>query len=141
MVEPDPQIERLERLRRWKVTDREGDYSLHFLKKQFKQQVERPHKQLAQIVELWQQHVPADLLEYTALEGLTRGMLRVSVDCSARLYQLDRLLRGGLELQLIRAYGGRGFRGVRLRVDPSRFERPNDGGEYDGHDDDQRVER
>ena len=43
-------------------------------------------------------------------------MLRVAVDSSARLYELDRLLRSGLQKQLISQSKGPAVRRVQLRV-------------------------
>lgn len=113
---PDPGNLRLERLRKWR-NRQERDYSLSFLQGQFKEQIARPHRQLSQVSALWGELVPADLVEHTRLEGLRRGILKVSVDSSSRLYELDRLLRQGLERQLIRSHKGGGLRKVRLRVD------------------------
>ena len=87
-----------------------------FIKDQFKRQVERPYKQLASISALWQQRVPEDLVLHTKLDGLSHGVLHVTVDSSARLYQLDRLLRSGLEQKLILEHRGPAFRRVKLSV-------------------------
>jgi hypothetical protein len=111
---PDSGNERLNRLRQLRVP-RTPDLSLAFLKPMFKQQVERPHKQVAAVSEAWQQLLPADLAPHTRLEGFSRGVLQVAVDSSARLFELDRLLRGGLERQLITRQKA-GLRKVKLRV-------------------------
>ena len=92
---------------------------MSFLKNMFKQQIARPHKQLSAVADQWQQLVPGELVEHTRLEGLRRGVLKVSVDSSSRLYELDRLLREGLAQQLIRSCGGSGLRRVHLRTDNS----------------------
>ena len=105
----------LDRLRRHRNKP-EPDLSLGFLPKQFKQQVEKPHKQLGDLAELWQQLVPEALVSHTRLESLNRGVLRVAVDSSARLYELDRLLREGLRDRLIREHNGPAVRRVQLRV-------------------------
>jgi hypothetical protein len=115
MADPDPQSDSLKRLRQWR-TRPEPDLGMGFLKKLVKNQIEKPYKQLALIVEAWQSLVPAELEPHTRLEGLTRGTLRVVVDSSPRLYQLDRLLRGGLEQNLIMANRGQAFRKIQLRV-------------------------
>ena len=92
------------------------DHSLAFLKDQFKREVEKPHKQLAKLIDLWSELVPRELAEHTRLDALQRGVLRVSVDSSAQLYELDRLLRSGLEQTLITRYAGPAFRRIRLQV-------------------------
>ena len=114
MGETDPDIERLERLRRWKGRA-EPDMSLDFLRRQFEQQVAKPFKQLGPLGELWRELLPADLVEHTKLEGFGRGELRVSVDSSSHLYELNRLLREGVEQELIRRHPGALSR-VRLQV-------------------------
>lgn len=91
--------------------------SLGFLAKQFKREVARPHKQLADLVDLWAQMVPPELVGHTRLLGLARGVLRVAVDSSARLYELDRLLRGGLERELITRHKGAALHRVKLIVE------------------------
>ncbi len=72
----------------------------------FDKRYARPHRQLSQIAEIWSRLVPAPLAEKTALRSLHRGVLTVAVDDSATLYQLDRLLRGGVEQQIKRQSGG-----------------------------------
>ena len=119
---PDPNNLHLERLRNWR-NRRKEDYSLSFLAKQFKHQIARPHKQIRSVIEWWNKLVPAELLEHTRLESLRRGVLKVSVDSSSRLYELDRLLRSGLEQQIIASYPGVGLCRIQLRVDDTWCER------------------
>jgi len=118
MTVPDAYNLKLQRLRDWRCR-RERDQSLSFLPKQFKQQIEKPYRQLSQLVELWQTLVPGDLVEHTRLDSLRRGVLKVSVDSSARLYDLDRLLRQGLERQLIESLRSGGLHKVQLRINVS----------------------
>lgn len=106
---------RLDRLRGWR-NRRERDLSLGFLKKYAKQHIERPFKQFGDLTALWQEKVPAPLQEHTRLDRLSRGVLHVSVDSSAHLYELDRLLRSGLERELIQNHRGPAFRRVKLSV-------------------------
>ena len=67
-------------------------------------------------MELWTELLPDEIIEHTRLDSLARSVLTVSVDSSARLYELDRLLRSGLEKQLITAHKGPAFRRVKLIV-------------------------
>lgn len=106
----------LDRLRRYRNRP-EDDQTLGFLKDQFKREVEKPHKQLAKLVCLWGELVPDEIARHTRLDSLSRGTLRIAVDSSARLYELDRLLRAGLQQQLIRAHTGPAIRKVQLHVD------------------------
>ena len=104
---------RLERLRAWRNAP-ERDLSLADLQERFRKQVEKPYRQLASLTELWREEVPAHLTARTRLDGFQRGVLRVSVDSSAALFELDRLLRSGVERRLIERHGG-SLRRVRLQ--------------------------
>lgn len=115
---PDPRDAYLKKLRGWRTRPAPERSLAEFLPAQFKQEVERPYKQMASVVRPWMELVPAELRSHTRLEALSRGVLRVVVDSSARLYELDRLLRGGLEQRLISAHKGPAFRKVQLRVGP-----------------------
>lgn len=116
---PDPESaasrDHVERLRRSRVAP-EPDLSLGFMADQFKREVARPFKQLGDLIELWADLVPGDVAEGTRLESLQRGVLTVAVDSSARLYDLDRRLRGGLERDLITRHKGPALRRIKLRV-------------------------
>ena len=105
----------LERLRQWRNKP-DTEAGMEFLKKQFKAEVEKPYKQLVSITEVWMRLVPPELLEHTRLESFSRGVLRVAVDSSSRLFELDRLLRGGLEQRLITEHRGQPFRKIQLHV-------------------------
>ena len=112
----DPRIAHIERLRQWRGS-RGKDLSLQFLAQQFKQTIEKPHKQLKTIIPLWQNLVPPDLAAHARLESLSRGVLRVMVDSSPHLYELDRLLRSGLQRELLVQHKGSSLRRVQLRLD------------------------
>ncbi len=116
MANPDLQRGYLDRLRQWRNRP-DFDFSLNFLKGQFEREVQRPYKQLSTIAQIWESLVPEDLAQHTKIESLSRGVLLVSVNSSARLYQLDRLLRGGLQRQLITQHRGPAFRRVKLRLE------------------------
>lgn len=101
-------------MRQWR--SRPGrDQTLSFLVDHVKSHVVRPHRQVGQLAELWQELVPAEMVERTTLTSFTRGILTVHVADSATLYQLDRLLRGGIEQQL-RQRCNTTLRSVRLKV-------------------------
>lgn len=59
----------------------------------FKSRYETPHKQLGRIAEQWQRLLPDEIVQHTALVGLRRGVLTVTVADSAVLFRLDRMLR------------------------------------------------
>ena len=108
--------DRLNQLRHWRRVRPDADLSLGFVQDQFNRQVAKPFKQLAAITKVWQEFVPVELIRHTRLDGLNRGVLHVSVNSSSRLYQLDRLLRGGLQEQIIIAHKGPALRRVKLSV-------------------------
>jgi len=107
--------QRLEQLRRHRNRPAD-DPSLAFLRAEFKQGIERPHRQLQTVIALWDELLPAALADHTRLESLRRGVLTVAVDSSTRLYELDRLLRSGLERQIVAAHKGPVLRKIKLRV-------------------------
>lgn len=111
----DPRQQHLARLRQFRVRP-EQDLSLGFLDADFQKRIAKPHKQLEALVELWQELVPPGLVAHTRLESLNRGVLKVAVDSSPRLYELDRLLRSGLQAQLVTRHRGPAFRKVQLRL-------------------------
>jgi len=104
----------LKRLRGWRTrSDRYS--SLAFMRDQFKRSIEKPYKQLGDLVTIWQQTVPEALCRRTALQSFNRGTLKVTVADSAVLYELDRRLRGGLEREIRTKYKGRLLR-IKLEV-------------------------
>lgn len=115
MADPKASSDYLNRLRQWR-TRPDRDVSLGFLKDQFKREVEKPYKQLHAIAEIWEELVPESLAAHVRLESLSRGILRVAVDSSPARYELDRLLRGGMEQELIVRFKGPAFRSVKVRV-------------------------
>ena len=92
------------------------DLSLGFMRDQFKREVQKPYQQLGDLASLWSELIPDELAEHTKLVGLNRGVLRVNVDDSARLYELDRLLRSGTFDELVTQHKGKAIRRVELRV-------------------------
>jgi hypothetical protein len=59
-------------------------------------------KQIGQVSRVWREMIPDELLSHTALESLHRGVLTVLVDTAAHRFQLETLLRGGMERQIRR---------------------------------------
>jgi len=110
----DAQADRLQRLRNWRDPDG-PDRSMKFVGDWFKHTYAKPHEQVAQFVELWEMHIPPHLFAKTALASFNRGVLTVHVADSAAMYELDRLMRGGLERQ-IKSAAKASLRKIRLRV-------------------------
>ena len=115
MRPPEESLNYLEHLRRWRGP-KAYDHSLAFMAKEFDKEIAKPFKQLQNMIPLWYQLVPDDLAKHTSLESLRRGVLQVAVDSSAHLYELDRLLRNGLERDLIRRQKKPVIRRIKLRV-------------------------
>lgn len=70
-------------------------------------------KAVGKLVGIWQEVIPQALLEHTSLEGFNRGVLTVAVDSASHRFQLDSLLRGGLQREIQRRFSGT-LRKVRL---------------------------
>lgn len=114
MTEAESSQRRLDRLRGWRNRS-PRDTTLKFLSEHVKKTVVKPHQQLGKLVEAFIESVPAPLAERTALVSLSRGVLTVHVADNVTLYEMDRLLRGGLEQQLRKACGVT-LRKVKCRV-------------------------
>jgi len=101
MKKHDPKIQYLQKLSKWRSMY-EKNTSLQFLKYEFKNNIERPYKQLAIFTQLWQDFIPPKLAAHTQLNTFTRGILTIHVDSPAHKYLLDQLLRDGLKDELIK---------------------------------------
>lgn len=108
---PEQHIENLRRWRNWKQRDVTLRNAAEIVEKKYA----KPHKQLGQVIELWERLVPAKLRRQTALASLSKGVLTVHVSDSAAMYELDRLLRGGAEQQ-IKTGCKTAMRKIRLQV-------------------------
>jgi len=110
----------LQRLRDWR-NRREPDLSLRDLPEQFERQYGKPRKELGQVSTVWESLVPDQLNERIRLESFRRGTLTVSTDSSAVLYELQRLLREGLQRDLTEAYRGGILRKVKVTMTSDRL--------------------
>lgn len=106
---------RLDSVRRHRVYAT-PDRTLGFLADTFKREVEKPYKQLIDLIPTWEELVPVELKSHTRLDRLARGTLHVVVQGSANLYELDRLLRGGLQTQIIKQQRGSNVRRIKLEL-------------------------
>lgn len=104
---PLQQIEQIRRLR----SKAERDNTISRVIAQTADHAQRTHKQLGELIVLWEQLVPAELATHTSLVGFRAGVLHVVVDSSPIAFELDRLLRSGL-IEQMRAR----FRGTLTRV-------------------------
>jgi CheY-like chemotaxis protein len=108
------EIERLRRLRQRP----QRDLSIHALIESAAENARKTQKRLGAIIDLWEELMPTDMAARTRIQSLRGGTLHVAVDSSATSYELDRLLREGLEAELRSRYRGTLIR-VRLRVSPN----------------------
>lgn len=116
MSDPLPPNLRAANLKRFRARKQQDFDFAPVLQDVFKREIEKPHKQLGMMVELWEKLLPPELAAHTRLESLVKGTLRVVVDSSPRLYELDRLLRTGTQDKLITSFKGPAFRKIMLRV-------------------------
>ena len=63
-------------------------------------------KQLGQLSEIWDEVVPEEIAEHTALEGFHRSVLTAMVDSAPHRYQLQTLLAGGLTKEIQSRFPG-----------------------------------
>ena len=96
------EIRRLQSLR----GRRDKDLSIAGIIDSVQEQAIRTNKRLGELIELWDELVPAPIAEATTLIGLRGGVLRVAADSSAVAYELDRHLREGLLAELRGRYRG-----------------------------------
>jgi hypothetical protein len=103
--DPARVVEELERVlryrRRWTP-----DPTIQPLLQTTREQAERTNRKLGRLIELWQELVPAEVESRTSLVALRGGVLHVQVETAALIYELDRLLREGLEIELRRRFTG-----------------------------------
>lgn len=118
MTDADDQrrAEQIGRLSHWRHR-RHRTSDLSFVQAMFDKQIARPHKQVGQLAELWNQFVPTELVERTRLDRYSRQVLHVTVADSATSYRLDRALRAGLLAQIRREFAGN-LRSIKLTTGP-----------------------
>jgi hypothetical protein len=110
------QAEHLENLRQWRNRKR-PDLTLGYLKKYVAKKYTRPLKQMGPFAELWQKALPPRLHERTALVALHNGVLTIHIADSPTLYQIDRLMRSGVEHQL-KSQAKTAITEIKLKIGP-----------------------
>ena len=63
-------------------------------------------RQLGELARVWDQVIPEEFHDHTALEGFSRGTLTVLVDSAPHSYQLETLLREGLLRLITQRFSG-----------------------------------
>lgn len=100
-MDPEAAALRLERLR--EARQRRGrDDALAPAFQRAARDLQRLQKGLAGVAEAWESVCPAELLERTAIRGIRRGVLTIGVADAPARYELERMLKGGAERELIR---------------------------------------
>ncbi|HVZ93884.1 MAG TPA: DciA family protein [Phycisphaerales bacterium] len=65
-------------------------------------QLERSSRRLGSIAEAWLEVCPAGLVERTSVKSFVSGTLTIGVRDAATRFELDRVLRTGMERELVR---------------------------------------
>lgn len=63
-------------------------------------------RQLSKLGEIWDEVIPEEIADHTALESFNRGILKVMVDSAPHRFQLQTLLTGGLMREIRARFGG-----------------------------------
>lgn len=64
----------------------------------------RTQRRLGALIDLWSQLVPGELEKHSRVVGVRGGVAAVQCDSASTKYELDRLLRQGLEQELRKRY-------------------------------------
>jgi len=84
----------------------ERDWSIAALVDAIEKDSRRKDRALGRFMGLWQELVPAELARHLSVSGLRGGVLSVVAASASARYELDRLLRAGLEQELRRRFTG-----------------------------------
>ncbi|HAW95445.1 MAG: hypothetical protein CMJ33_03615 [Phycisphaerae bacterium] len=113
----DPRLARLRRIapyrRKW-----DPDTSISGLVESTKKVAKRNEGRLATLTEAWDRLVPEQLTSACRFGEVRGGTITILVESSPAKYELDRLLKSGLEAELRRAYSGPLSR-IRTRLSPA----------------------
>jgi hypothetical protein len=107
-------LDHLQRLRAYRGR-RERDDSIVGLVQRIATDASTTQRKLGRFIDLWERLVPRDLASRSRVIAMRRGVVSIAVDSSSTMYELDRMLRGGLEQDLRREFQSAVVR-VRLSV-------------------------
>lgn len=71
-----------------------------------KYQLAKKARQFGSLGVIWDEIIPQQMRDHTSFESFTRGTLTVMVDSSAHRFQLDRLLKSGLQKEIQARFTG-----------------------------------
>ena len=100
VVDAATQIEQLRKHRQ----RRERDLSISSLVGAMGDDARRTQRRLGALIDLWSELVPEELEKHSRVVGMRGGVAAVHCDSASTKYELDRLLRQGLEQELRKRY-------------------------------------
>ena len=109
-------LQLIQRLQAWRGR-KTADLSIASIMESEVEKAAKTHKRLGELIDLWREVLPEALTAHTVLTGFRNGVLQVKVDSSATLFEIDRLLRGGMETELRSRFRGSLSR-VKTRIGP-----------------------
>jgi hypothetical protein len=112
------QLAAMSKAKSWsrRIPPRLGDVAVE----QFKKDIAKKHDKLSGIAQVWMRCAPEQAQVHCTLAGFTRGVLAITVDSSAWLYEVKTMLLNGLQQQLLLECRGLGLRKITLKVSKDR---------------------
>ena len=107
-------ISQLKQIRQWR-TRREKDISIAATIHELQRSLKKSNKHLSQLIEAWDELVPAQIRQSANPTSFQGGVLEVFADGSPTAYQLNRLIRAGLLRELQQRCSGT-LKQIRVRV-------------------------
>lgn len=102
MAKEIQQLEQLRDRRRF----RGRDLALGTAIEQLRERISKGDRKLTQLIELWRELIPEHLQPHATPTSFRSGVLHVEVNCAATGYEIDRLMRGGMEQTLRSRFNG-----------------------------------
>ena len=107
-------LDHLQRLREFRGR-RERDDSIVGFVQRIATDATSTQRKLGRFIDLWERLVPRDLASRSKVLSIRRGVVSVVVESSSTMYELDRMLRTGLEQELRRQFQSSVVR-IRMQV-------------------------
>ena len=101
----DPRLARLARIAPYRRR-RDFNPSIGEIVESTRKRAARDEKRFSSFSEAWERLVPSEILACSRLGGTRGSTITIEVESSSAKYELDRLLRTGLEDNLRRLYTG-----------------------------------
>ena len=107
-------ITQLNQVRKWRAR-RDKDTSIGATIHELRRSLKKSNKHLTQLIEAWDELVPAHIHQCANPTSFQGGILEVYADGSPTAYQLNRLIRAGLLRELQQRCSGT-LKEIRVRV-------------------------